>query len=59
MGKLGKALGLSIFGSGLKYSRKKNWKDKCACCGVVAVTSCLPFLGGKRFCARCGLRIMH
>jgi rRNA maturation endonuclease Nob1 len=50
-------LGFWIFNLGIKNNRGTD--VPCSGCGIVGVpTSCLPFLGAKRFCAKCGSWIM-
>lgn len=31
---------------------------RCECCGNVGPTTCLPYLGARRFCLHCARRIM-
>lgn len=44
-----------IFNRGVK----KNVIRKCHLCGNEVATSCLPFLGAKRFCRYCASQIMR
>lgn len=44
-----------IFKRGLENN---SGASKCFICGSVGKTSCLPFLGKKRFCLICAKQIM-
>lgn len=42
---------------GLRRNARAHVARECHACGTVGPTSCLPFLGGHRFCLSCAREI--
>lgn len=41
------------------FQLRKPASNRCCTCGLIGPTCCLPFLGARKFCGRCAMKIMR